>query len=343
MVSTSFLEHIDVFVGIDVSKEWLDVYLRPLHTWIQCDNHSSGFKELDDWLRSHGAEPSKTVICMENTGIYDDRLLKTLAEYGWICAVEKTSVLKTITPDHHRKDDRFDAAALAEYADRYQDKLTLWDTPDDKVELLRQLYSERRRLVTQKGAVKAKSSQSAQLILTSSVVEESWNRQMEFYQQQIAQLEARMHQIVANHPGLNHYWDLLMGVPGIGKVTTWLWLIKFYGQKKLDCKKIASRFGFAPHSNRSGSSIRGKTRSSGHGFSQMRQYMSLAAQSASTYYDQFKNYKQRKLEEGKQWPVVRNNLINKLIKIICAIWNSGQSYRSDHTSRFDRQKKSICT
>lgn len=343
MISTRFLENIDVYVGIDVSKDWLDIYLRPLHVWIQCDNNSSGFKDLDEWLRSHGAEPSETVICMENTGIYDDRLLKALTEYGWICAVEKTNVLKTITPNHHRKDDRFDAAALAEYAYRYTDKLTLWDTPDDKVELLRQLYSERRRLITQKGAVKTKNSQSAQLTIVSSVVKESWHRQLEFYEEQIAQIEAQMHQIVADHPGLNYYWSLLMEIPGIGKVTTWLWLIKFYGQEKLNCKKIASRFGFAPHSNQSGTSIRGKTRSSGHGVAQMRQYMSLAAQSASTYYEKFKRYKQRKLEEGKNWPVVRNNLINKLIKIICAIWNSGQPFRDDHTSRYDRQKNSIST
>jgi len=50
----------------------------------------------------------------------------------------------------------------------------------------------------------------------------------------------------------------------------------------------------------------------------------------------FKTYKQRKLEEGKLWSIVRNNLINKLIKIICAIWNSDQPYVPDHESRFDQ-------
>jgi len=338
MSSTSLLDSVQTYVGIDVSKDWIDCYLRPHQEAIHCGNNSDGFTELEQWLTVHGVEADATVICMENTGIYDDKLLKHLTENGWLCAVEKTTVLGKVTPDHHRKDDPFDAAGLAEYADRYLDKLTITYPKSDDVERLRQLYSERNRLVIQKGAVQNKYSQLDHHTVTSELVEESWKQQLDFYEHQINQIEQRMHELVRAHDGLQHYWELLMDIPGIGKVTAWLWLVLFYGQSTLDCKKISSRFGFAPHSNRSGSSMRGKTRSSGHGAAQMRKCMSLAARAASSYYEKFRDYKQRKIEEGKLWPVVRNNLINKLIKIICAIWNSGKPYRSDHMSRFDRQK-----
>lgn len=338
MNSTSSLDSIQHFIGIDVSKGWLDCYLRPNNEWMRCENTCEGFTELEQWLHVHRADVQTSIICMENTGVYDDQLLKHLTEHGWMCAVEKTTVLEKVTPDHHRKDDRFDAAGLAEYADRYQDKLTIMSPKSDDVECLRQLYSERRRLVVQKGAVQNKYRQSAHHTVTSKLVEESWEQQMDFYQQQIDQIEERMHELIRAHQGLNHYWQLLRDIPGVGKVTAWLWLIQFYGQSKLNSKKIASRFGFAPHCKRSGSSIKGKTRSSGHGAAQMRQCMSLAARAASSYYDEFRTYKARKMEEGKVWPIVRNNLINKLIKIICSIWNSGQPYRSNHMSRFDRQK-----
>lgn len=338
MISTSPLDSVKNFVGIDVSKDWIDCHLRPKQEAKHCENNSDGFTELEQWLGAHGADTQTTIICMENTGIYDDRLLKHLTEHGWVCAVEKTTVLEKITPDHHRKDDPFDAAGLAEYADRYLDKLTITLPKSDEVECLRQLYSERSRLVVQKAAVLNKCSQLDHHTVTSKIVKESWERQLEFYEHQINQIEQRMHELVRNHQGLYHYWQLLMDIPGIGKVTAWLWLVQFYGQSTLDCKKIASRFGFAPHSKRSGTSMHGKTRSSGHGAAQMRKCMSLAARAASSYYEKFRLYKQRKMEEGKIWPVIRNNLINKLIKIICAIWNSGQPYTSDHISRFDRQK-----
>ena len=220
----------------------------------------------------------------------------------------------------------------------YLDKLTITLPKSDDVERLRQLYSERRRLVVQKGAVQNKCSQLDHHTVTSELVEASWEQQLDFYEHQIDQIEQRMHELVRDHQGLHHYWQLLMEIPGIGKVTAWLWLVLFYGQSTLDYKKIASRFGFAPHSKRSGTSIRGETRSSGHGAVQIRKCMSLAARAASSYYKKFRLYKQRKMDEGKIWPDVRNNLINKLIKIIYAIWNSGQPYRSDHISGFDRQK-----
>ena len=114
MSSTSLLDSIQTFVGIDVSKDWIDCYLRPKREAMYCENNPDGFTELEQWLAAHGAEVETTIICMENTGIYDDKLLKHLMENGWICTVEKTTVLEKVTPDHHRKDDLFDVAGLAE-------------------------------------------------------------------------------------------------------------------------------------------------------------------------------------------------------------------------------------
>ncbi|SMO42895.1 IS110 family transposase [Gracilimonas mengyeensis] len=338
MESSTFADSVNHFVGIDVSKGWLDCYLRPLEQYIRVNNDSQGFKQLAEWLDRHGADRSTTILCMENTGIYDDRLLGFLQTAGWNCAVEKTTVLDKVTPEHHRKDDAYDAAKLAEYADRYIDHLHLYRPTPQAVECLRQLVAERRRLVRQRAAVKTKQTQSTHLLTVSEQVRRSWQAQQQCYDEQITAIEQRIKDLIASHPQMSSYDQLLQSVPGVGEVTSWLWLILFYGQQTLDAKQIASRFGFAPHSKTSGSSIQGQTRSSGHGASQMRQCMTLAARSASTHYKKFRDYKQIKQREGKNWPIVRNNIINKLIKIMCAIWNSGCQYQVNHTSRFDQQK-----
>lgn len=341
MDSSTFLNHVKQFVGIDVSKSWLDCYIRPANQWIRVDNSQAGFDRLQHWLASHKIVASTAVICMENTGVYDDRLLQELTQAGWVCSVEKTTVLEKVSPEHHRKDDAYDAAGLAEYADRYTDKLCLYQPAESVVERLRQLYGERRRLVTQRAAVRSKQTQSEQLTLVSRQVEQSWQEQLAFYDGQIQQIEQAIDDLIASHRGLTHYQQLLRSVPGVGKVTCWLWLILFYGQKQLNAKKIASRFGYAPHCNQSGSSIKKKTRSSGHGSSEMRQCMCMAARSMSIHHQKFVDYKQRKMDEGKVWPIVRNNLINKLIKIMCAIWNNDEPYKENHTSRFDQQKNAV--
>lgn len=338
-MGTTNLSKITYYVGIDISKDWLDCWLRPVAEHICCDNNRQGFDRLLRWLKAQGGRRKDTVICMENTGIYGKRLLVALTEAGWLVAVEKTTVTDKVGPEHGRKEDEYDASLIAEYADRFADELHITQPPEEALDHIKQLYGERRRLVRQRSATKTKQTQSAQQPHCPPLLRESWDRQIAMLDEQIEGLEARITQIVESHEGLHSYSKLLQSIPGVAEVTAWLWLIHFYGQATLNPKQIASRFGVAPHGHSSGSSVRGKTRSSGHGASEMRSNMTMAARSASTHYDRFKTYKQRKLDEGKCWPVVRNNLVNKLITIICAIWNSGQLYDPNHTSRFDREKK----
>lgn len=338
-MDTTNLSSITNYVGIDISKQKLDCWLRPIGAHLGCGNEARGFNRLLRWLATQGCTPDNTIICMENTGIYGKRLLVALTEAGWPAAVEKTTVTDKVGPEHGRKDDEYDASLIAEYADRFADELTITTPPEEALEQITQLYSERRRLVRQRSATKTKRTQAAQQPNCPELIRDGWARQIALLDEQIERLEARISEIVESHAGLHSYSTLLKSIPGVAKVTTWLWLIHFYGRQQLNPKKIASRFGVAPHCHSSGSSVKGKTRSSGHGASEMRSTLTMAARSASTHCDRFNTYKQRKLEEGKCWPIVRNNLVNKLITLICAIWNSGQPYDPDHTSRFDQEKK----
>lgn len=338
-MDTTNIDSLAHYVGIDISKQTLDCWLRPGGTHRQVGNDKEGFDQITEWLHAQGCRPDDTIICTEDTGIYGKRLLLALSSAGWNVTVEKTTITDKVGPEHHRKDDRFDARLIAEYADRYTDRLHPAAPPGQAIGRMSQLLSERRRLVRQRSATKTKRTQAAQQPHCPELLADGWAEQIQLLDRHINRLEARIRQIVQAHAGLSSYFRLLDSIPGVGEVTSWLWLVLFYGETDLDPKKIASRFGVAPHCSQSGTSVRGKTRSSGHGASEMRATMTMAARSASTHCDRFKNYKQRKLDEGKPWPVVRNNLINKLITIICAIWNSGAFYDPNHTSRFDREKK----
>ncbi len=333
------IDKINHYVGIDISKLKLDCWLRPSEEYLCCENEQEGFARLSQWLTNQGCRREDTIICLEDTGIYGKRLLLDLRKADWSCTVEKTTITEKVRPEHHRKDDAFDASLIAEYADRFTDRLHPSEPPEEALERMSQLYIERRRLVRQRASTKTKRTQAKQQPHCPTIIKEGWGEQLKLLTNQIDRLEDGIHEIVSNHAGLSGYFDLLVSIPGIAEVTAWMWLILFYGETKLNPKEIASRFGVAPHGKKSGSSVRGKTRSSGHGASEMRSNMTMAARSAATHYEKFSTYKQKKLDEDKPKPVVRNNLVNKLITIICAIWNTGTYYDPDHTSRFDREKK----
>ena len=68
--------------------------------------------------------------------------------------------------------------------------------------------------------------------------------------------------------------------------------------------------------------------------SEVRKLMTLCARSAGTHHAKYRRYKERKLAEGTASPLVTNNLINKLIRVVCAVWNQDTVFDPNPVSRF---------
>ena len=78
----------------------------------------------------------------------------------------------------------------------------------------------------------------------------------------------------------------------------------------------------------------GQERSTGHGSSEVRKLLTLCARSAGTHHAKYRRYKERKLAAGKASELVTNNMINKLIRVVCAVWNEDAVFDPNHVSRF---------
>jgi transposase len=226
------------FVGIDVSKHTLDVMLWQFDqdtlrkAACQTANDASGHQQLVQWLNEQGAPIETTVLCLEATGRYDDALLEHLTLWGWICALEKTTALQKVKPEHHRKDDAFDADLLAEYAYRYRDKLSLYQAPNPTIEQIRLLYGERRRLVTHRAA--ARQLQAEQGYNRAGAPSQAevfaqrlWRAQCAFYDGQIEALEAQMHALMNSDEEIRHRYEQVKSIDGIGEKTALKWLCLF--------------------------------------------------------------------------------------------------------------------
>jgi len=333
------------YVGIDVSKQTLNVALYPRGTSppekaaLETSNDAKGHRQIIQWLGRQDAVREATILCMEHTGRYDDALLEHLTLDGWICAVEKTTVLEKVKPEHHRKDDDFDADLLSEYAYRYSDKLHLYQAPNPIIEQIRLLYQERRRLVTHRGAVQQLQREQGYNRAGSPnqaerFAQKLWQQQRTFYDRQIKALEEKMTALVDSDEALRHRYEQIKGIDGFGPQTTLMWLCLFYGEQHLDARQIASRFGFAPHAAVSGTSRRRQGRSSGHGNAEVRKLLTMCARSAGAHHEKYRQYKARLLSKGKASQLVTNNMINKLIRVACAIWNQDGEYEQNHQSRF---------
>jgi len=70
-----------LFIGIDVSKSWIDVTMFHVSNvektaYQQFDNCEEGFKTMLKWIKSlHKIDKTETMFCFEHTGIYSYSLL----------------------------------------------------------------------------------------------------------------------------------------------------------------------------------------------------------------------------------------------------------------------------
>ena len=324
-------------IGIDISKHTLDLHLLDRKTGDtdeqQVANEQAGFARLGRWLEAHGAAPSQAVLVSEHTGRYGEQLLRWSTDAGWPHAVENTTALDKVGHDHHRKGDRYDACELADYGRRFSDQLRLGEAPKPAVGQIKRLQAERRKMVDRRAALKAKLGEAGTHDADMQPITEMWEQQIALLDEHIDELEQRIQGQISSDPALASYYQILVTAPGMGKVLPPFWLGLFAGQQTLDPRKISSRFGFAPHSYGSGTSVSSPDRSTGHGKAEMRRLMHQAARSVATHHPHYRAYYNRKLAEKDSELLVINNIINKLIRLYCAMWNNRAEYDPNYIQK----------
>jgi len=330
-------------VGIDISKNQLDCFLLDRQTDLgytdQVPNTDKGFEQLASWLADHGADRSQTKLISEHTGRYGEHLLRWSTSNQWPHAVVKTTALKKVGNEHHRKTDAFDAEDLADYGVRFSDKLSLTKAPKPAIGQIKRLQAERRAMVDRRAALRSKLTEADIHDADMERVMDMWTQQIALLTEHITEIEARTKELINQDTAIKNRYRIMRTAPGIGKVLGPLWLSLFAGRQTLDARKISSRFGFAPHPHQSGSSVKRAEKSSGFGNAEVRRVMHQAALSVKTHYPHYREYYQEKRAEGKEHLLVINNIINKLIRLYCAMWNNRAEYDPGYIQKNEHKWK----
>lgn len=139
-----------IFVGIDVSKMWIDVCVTmdgKITTHQQFENTKKGFKAMVIWFMQFGKLREEWLLCMEHTGIYALPLWYFLTEQKITYCVVPGSVITSGLEIRRGKNDKIDAADIARFTMRYADELKPHRLPAQVLQRLRMLFAYRERLV----------------------------------------------------------------------------------------------------------------------------------------------------------------------------------------------------
>ncbi len=116
------------FIGMDVSKNTLDITVLKDNNKVLFERIENNVKQVKLFLKklkSEGVSISKTLFCMEHTGIYCTPVIEIAEKLSLNIWLENAAQIKLSIGLQRGKNDKIDSTRIAEYAFRNHDKACL--------------------------------------------------------------------------------------------------------------------------------------------------------------------------------------------------------------------------
>lgn len=242
-----------VFVGVDVSKARLDIFIHPACKRLGVDNTHRGRAAL---IRQLKRLPIDRVV-VESTGGYERDLLVDLMEARLGVAHVNPRVIRDFARSYNllAKTDCIDAAVLARFA---QERKPRTLGPVDTIRLmLQELIATRRQLVEQCTRLRNQREHARQETVVASI-----RRSIQHVRGELALIEAEIQRLIDENPSLSSRQKNLLEVEGVGPTVSRILVSELPELGQLDRRKLAALVGLAPYNDDSGThhgrrSIRG--------------------------------------------------------------------------------------
>jgi transposase len=298
-----------MFVGIDVSKDRLDVYIHPSGEIFAINRDEEGL----DKLILHLKDLNLAVIAIEATGGYEAIAVAALALASMPVVVVNPKQVHNYAKalGLNAKTDTIDASVIARFAEAVKPEIRA--LPDEETIALADLLGRRRQIVQMITAEKNRASRLAK----NKTLQKSLTRVIEALTRELERLDRDIDNAVQASPVFCAKQDLLASVPGIGKVIARTLLAEMPELGSLDRRQVASLTGLAPWTRQSGR-WRGKSMIGG-GRTICRTVLFLAALSAARHNPDLKIFAERLIKAGKSKKTVLVAIARKLITILNAI------------------------
>lgn len=317
-------------IGIDISKLTFDVRIHSNQLYLLFDNNNSGFGKMLKWVEQNNRfKQSETLYIFEHTGLYSFQLSVFLTERNIPFTMVSGLSVKRSLGIVRGKDDKIDATKLARYAYRLRDEIQTHKLPTKQIQSLKRLLSLRDRLVKQRAGYKA-SYKELMRVLTKKDNQVLFNveqQTIDFLTKKIGKIEQEIDTIITSNEQLKNQYELITSIKGVGPQTALFAIVYTHGFTKFkNWRKFASYGGIAPFPNRSGTSIRGKTKISHLANKKIKSLLDQCAKSALQHNQEMKSFYNKRIEQGKNKMSTINIIRNKIVARIFAIVNRGTPY-----------------
>lgn len=294
----------DVFVGIDVSKDWLDISVLPLGDEYQI---SYVRRELSVFVKRMSDLCPKRII-LEATGGYEVEIAAALSDAGLpVCVINpRQSRDFARATGELAKTDRVDARVLAEFGRALRPPVR--PLPEESARHLREIMERRGQILETLLAEKNRLQRTK-----SKTVRGSLRSHIRYLERQLKTMEDALSDQIKASPAWKEDVDLLTTVPGVGPLTAANLTILLPEIGTMGRRQIAKLVGVAPLSRDSG--LRRGSRSIWGGRAQVRKTLYMSTLVATRYNPVIAALYNRLVERGKPKKVAIVACMRKLLII----------------------------
>lgn len=303
-----------IFVGVDVSKDTLDVASSTGERW-QTRNDDEPIGTLVARL----SQLTPRLIVLEATGGFEAPLASALALAQLPVVVVNPRQVRHFAKATGRlaKTDRIDAALLAAFAEAIKPEVR--PVKDAFAEALSAVLTRRRQLI---GMLTAERNR---LVTAPPVLRKDLKAHIHWLAKRVKDTDAQLTDLMRSSPVWREKEDLLATVKGVGRVTAQTLLADLPELGRLNRKQIAALVGVAPFNHDSGT-FRGHRRIWG-GRAQVRAVLYMAALSAKRFNPVIRIFYERLVAAGKPKKVALVACMRKLLTILNAMLHTGTPWR----------------
>lgn len=307
-----------IFIGIDVSKDTLDVAVRPSGLRWQVGNDDAGIRDLLSRL----AEPPALLVVLEATGGYEHPAAAALAGAGAGVVIVNPRQIRDFAraTGQLAKTDAIDAAILALFAERVRPEPRA--LPDEARQVLEALVTRRRQITEMLVAEKNRLGHARRPVRRGITAHIRW------LERQLTDVDRDLDAAIRESPLWRAQDDLFQSVPGVGPITSRTLLAQLPELGHLDRKEIAALVGVAPLARDSGT-LRGR-RTIWGGRATVRAVLYMAAVTAARCNPLIRIFYQRLRAAGKPAKVALIACMRKLLTILNAIARTHTPWRPAH-------------
>lgn len=297
-----------VFVGIDVSKDRLDVHVRPSAEAFAVARDGKGLEDLTTRLQAS----SPTLVAIEATGGFEIIAAAAIAGAGLPLAVVNPAQVRHFAQavGKRAKTDPLDAEMIARFAEAVRPEPR--PIADDAARLFAELVARRRQIIEMLVAERQRERRA-----TSNGIRKSLVRHIAMLEKELPEIDGDIGTLVRGSPVWRKNEDLLVTVPGVKNIIARTLLADIPELGRLGRREIASLVGVAPYTRQSGR-WKGKSMIGG-GRATARTAIFMAALTASRYNPVLKAFYQRLLAAGKPKMVALIAVARKLLTILNAM------------------------